>query len=117
MPDPTERRPNDRTSRLADLLPMGRTGCYNTRVMRSAEIVKHQREEPFRPFRICLSDGSSYEVSEPHYILVTASAVEIAQPPFVDGIPDHSVYCDPIHITRITPLANGEPKTPPHRSE
>lgn len=76
--------------------------------MRVSELVNHHRRQPFRPFRVHLSDGSSYEVREPEFMYVTATTVVIGLPPTMDGVPERAVYCDPIHITRIEPLTDGE---------
>jgi len=40
----------------------------------------------------------------PEMMAVTTTVVFIAQPPETDGVPQHSVRCDPVHITRIEPL-------------
>jgi len=41
---------------------------------------------------------------------VTTTVVFIAQPPETDGVPERSVYCDPLHITRIEHLDETKPK-------
>ena len=74
--------------------------------MRPSEILVHVRRQPFEPFRVCVSDGSSYDVMHPEMILITVRTVVIAQPPETDGVPESRVYCDPVHITRIE-LLNG----------
>ena len=65
------------------------------------EILAHLRTQPFAPIRVYISDGSSYDVSYPEMMAVTTTVVFIAQPPEVDGVPERSIYCDPVHITRI----------------
>jgi len=72
--------------------------------MRPDEIRAHLRKQPFRPIRIFVSDGSSYDVRHPESALVTRTEVVIALDPGNDDIPERSAYCDPIHITRIEPL-------------
>ncbi|MCP4593771.1 MAG: hypothetical protein GY842_23815 [bacterium] len=81
--------------------------------MRVSELVNHHRRQPFQPFRIHLSDGSSYEVQEPGFMYVTATTVVVGLPPLMDGVPERAVYCDPIHITRVEPLPNGRSKRSP----
>ena len=76
--------------------------------MRLSEILSHQRRTPFQPIRLHISDGSSYEVHHPEFMYITATTVVIGQLPEVDGVPASSVYCDPLHITRIEPLTNGK---------
>ncbi len=69
--------------------------------MNSNQILEHLRREPFQPIRICMSDGSSYEVRHPEMALVTRREVVIALPPQEAKLPERSVFCDPLHVTRI----------------
>ena len=70
----------------------------------------HLRKQPFRPIRIYVSDGSSYDVRHPELMLVTRTEVIIALDPGNDAVPERSVYCDPMHITRIEPVDRGKRK-------
>ena len=70
-------------------------------IVRPVEILSHVRRRPFQPIRVHVSDGASYDVRHPEMMMVTTRVVMIAQPPEVDGVPDRSVYCDPLHIARI----------------
>ncbi len=72
--------------------------------MRADEIRAHLRKHPFRPIRVYISDGSSYDVRHPELMFVTRRDVVIALDPGNDAVPERSVYCDPVHITRIEPL-------------
>lgn len=72
--------------------------------MRADEIRAHLRRQPFRPIRVYISDGSSYEVGHPEMMFVTRTEVVIGLDPGDGDIPERSVYCDPVHITRIEPL-------------
>ena len=72
--------------------------------MNPVEILSQVRAQPFEPFRVHMSDGSSYEVPHPDFIQVTRYAVIIAVMPGQDQIPEKSVRCDPIHITRLEPI-------------
>jgi len=75
--------------------------------MRAEEIRHHVRRRPFQPFRVFLSDGSSYDVKHPELILVARRDVVITVELGDDDIPERLAYCDPVHITRIEPL-NGQ---------
>ena len=77
------------------------------RTMRPDDIRAHLRREPFQPIRVYISDGSKYEVRHPELMLVTRTEVVIAIDPGDDQIPDHKVFCDPVHITQIEPV-NGQ---------
>jgi len=78
--------------------------CYNAGAMSPNEILAHLRREPFEPFRICLSDGSSYEVRHPENALVTRATIAIALENGDGELPERMVYCDPLHVTRVVPL-------------
>ncbi len=80
--------------------------------MRPDEIRAHLRKQPFRAIRIYISDGSSYDVRHPEMMFVTRTEVVIGLDPGDGDIPERSVYCDPVHITRIEPL-DGEKRTRP----
>ncbi len=92
-----------------------RIASYNDteRIMRPNVILAHVRKQPFVPFRVHISDGASYDVPHPEMILVTSNTVVIAQPPIAEGVPEHSVLCDPIHVTRIEPINGAKPKRRP----
>ncbi len=80
--------------------------------MTAMEILELQRRRPFPGLRIHLSDGTSYEVMHPEMMAVTKTLVFIALPPVSEGVPERSVYCDPIHITRIEPVNGHEKRAP-----
>jgi hypothetical protein len=69
--------------------------------MTAEQIREHLRKQPFQPFRIHMSDGSSYEVPHPEFAWVTRREVMIGVPATSSVIPEGAVYCDPLHITRI----------------
>ncbi len=69
--------------------------------MRPAEITAHRKKQPFVPFRLCMSDGASYEVRHPEMVLVTRSLVVIAVYDGKHDEPDTAFWCDPVHVVRI----------------
>ena len=71
--------------------------------MVAKELLDLQRERTFRPLRIFISDGEAYEVRHPEMMLVTKTKVVIALPNGED-VPENTVYCDPVHITRVVPM-------------
>ena len=75
-------------------------------------IQKHLLNHPFQPFRLCLSDGSAYEVRQPEMVLVMQREVIIAQPKPGERFPKQPVYCDLLHITRIEPMGGGNGTKP-----
>ena len=72
--------------------------------MRPDQIDRHRKAEPFHPIRVHLSDGSAYDIHHPAYMYVSHREVVIGIDFGEDELPTRSVYCDPIHITRIEPL-------------
>ena len=74
-------------------------------------IQKRLLQHPFQPFRICLSDGATYEVRQAEMALVLEREVIIALPKPGQEIARRAVSCDPLHITRIEPI-NGKSAKP-----
>ena len=72
--------------------------------MRPAQIRDHLKAQPFRPIRVHVSDGSSYEIRHPEMAFVTTTQVMIALKMSTEDLPDKVVFCDPVHITCIEPL-------------
>lgn len=74
--------------------------------MRPDDILSLLRMQPFEPFRLYLSDGTSYDVQHPELAMVGRSTVLVGvqsqstdQPLF-----DRYVNCALVHITRTEPL-------------
>ena len=73
--------------------------------MFSAKEIKQLMDaDPFRPFKIYLSDGSSYQVPNHDAALVFRNFVEVGLNRDPDGILDTAVRCAIIHISRIEDL-------------
>ncbi len=80
--------------------------------MRADEVRNHLRKQPFRPFRLHLSNGVSYDVRHPELIYVSRREVVVALELGEDHVPERSAYCDPMHISNIEPLDGTEHKLP-----
>lgn len=67
--------------------------------------------DPFRPFRVYLSDGHAIDVTDDVRRLLSAQALILGVEPDDDGIPTRTMYLDVAHITRIENLneTGGEP--------
>ncbi len=68
------------------------------------------KQQPFEPFRVMLSDGSSYEVRHPDLLWVGQRAAYVG----LTGDPgqtyfERSVKLDLLHITQIIPLSASAP--------
>ena len=79
--------------------------------MRPEDILQLLRRRPFEPFRLHLSDGSSFEIGHPELAIVERSKVIVGVPgpEGPDGPVERTVFCALIHITRIEP-ADGSPR-------
>ncbi len=60
--------------------------------------------KPFRPFKIHLSDGKSFEISNHDAALISRSSIDIGVDPDPDGIAERFVRCAIMHITQIEEL-------------
>lgn len=75
------------------------------------EIRKFAMDEPFVPFRLYVSDGSSYEIHHPIEIQVFPLQVSIAIDPDDNGLYRRTVRISPNHITRVEFLPNAKKLT------
>ncbi len=64
--------------------------------------------QPFRPFRICLSDGKSFDIADHDVAFVKASTIEIGVELDAQGFADHCAECAILHITRLEDLATAK---------
>jgi hypothetical protein len=73
--------------------------------MRPEELLKILRRKPFRPIRICTTDGAAFEILHPDQVLVYASKIEIALDPNPrTGVWGRSEYLAPLHVARVEEL-------------
>jgi hypothetical protein len=70
------------------------------------EILDMLQRRPFVPFRIHLSDGSSFEVRHPDLVMPGARsvAVGIPAPNLPPDVYDRIVILALVHITRLEPI-------------
>jgi hypothetical protein len=71
--------------------------------MRPDDVLQLLRAQPFRPFRISLSDGKEVEVRHPEMAIVERSTVFVAVPGprGPEGPAERVVICALVHITRM----------------
>jgi hypothetical protein len=74
--------------------------------MRPTEIRAVLKKQPFRPMRVFLSDGAYYDIRHPEMVLVGQRDLVIGLDPSSEELPERMAYCDPMHVTRIEPLAS-----------
>jgi len=80
---------------LRDFLPMA-----------PQDILEAVRRRPFAPFRITLTEGSSYEVRHPELCMVgrRSAIVGIPKPGGRDELFDRSVTIDLLHVVKLEPV-------------
>jgi len=69
------------------------------------------KERPFKPFRLVMSSGQSYEVRHPEMALITKSDILIGIDIEDDGVPAEFKICSMLHVTAVEPLesvSNGD---------
>ncbi|HBI46776.1 MAG TPA: hypothetical protein DDY78_28575 [Planctomycetales bacterium] len=71
--------------------------------MRPDAIRKLLRKQPFRPFRVYVSDGAIYDVAHPEAAEVSAMMLIIeVHPAGFAGVPGERIaYISLIHVTRV----------------
>jgi hypothetical protein len=70
--------------------------------MTAEAIIDMLEREPFEPFRICLSSGESYEVTNPHMVALMRGRVFVALP---DS--ERSTFVSYLHIAALETISNG----------
>lgn len=75
------------------------------RMITAHKILDRQREEPFTPFRIHLSDGRNITIGHPEQILVFRNSVAIALPTPDGEIPERGEKVSILHITSLEGVA------------
>ena len=68
------------------------------------EVHNFTTADPFRPFRVYLSDGGEVDVTDDVRRLLSAQALILGVEPDADGIPKRTLYLDVAHITRLETL-------------
>lgn len=61
-------------------------------------------QRPFRPFRIVMSSGQSFEVRHPEMAMLTRTDLLVGVGEADDGVPAEFRICSLLHITTIEPL-------------
>lgn len=64
-------------------------------------------EKPFRPFRLVMSSGQTYDIRHPEAAMLTKSDLLVGTDLEDDGVPARFKICSLLHVTAIEPLAAG----------
>jgi hypothetical protein len=75
-------------------------------IMAPEEIATALRRQPFVPFRMTLTEGSTYEVRHPELCMVgrRSAIIGITSRDDPDRLFDRSVTLDLLHIVKLEPL-------------
>jgi hypothetical protein len=65
-------------------------------------------EKPFRPFRIKMSSGASYDVRNHDSAWVLRNAIEIGLDPDAEGLVSHTRRCAILHIASIEDISSSK---------
>ena len=60
---------------------------------------------PFRPFRLVMSSGQTYEVRHPEMGWLTRTSILVGVDVADDGVPAEFKVCSLLHVTAIEPLS------------
>jgi hypothetical protein len=69
------------------------------------------RRRPFTPFRLTLTEGSTYDVRHPEFCMVGKRSAVIGLAPLdeTQQLFDHSVTLDLLHVVKLEPLETPAP--------
>ena len=77
-------------------------------MFRTEDIQELLTKHPFEPFRICMSDGRTYDITHPDLCLPGRNKVHVAVPePKAKRLIMRVDQCALVHIVRVEPL-NGK---------
>jgi hypothetical protein len=62
------------------------------------------RAKPFKPFRVCLSDGSHYDITNHDMALVGKNTLEVGLNLDPDRFAEYFARCSILHITKLEDL-------------
>ena len=66
--------------------------------------------KPFKSFRICLSDGTLYDITNHDMAFVGKNTVEVGLHLDPDGFAEYFARCSILHITKLEDLPEGVAK-------
>jgi hypothetical protein len=67
----------------------------------ATQIRELMRVTPFKPFRICLSDGTHYDITNHDMAFVGRNTVEIGLNLDSQGFAEYFTRCSILHITKL----------------
>ncbi|CAN5899548.1 hypothetical protein BH23PLA1_BH23PLA1_41030 [soil metagenome] len=65
-------------------------------------------QQPFKPFRLVMSSGQTYEVRHPEMAWLTRTSILVGMDQTEEGVPAEFKICSLLHVTAIEPLHAAE---------
>jgi hypothetical protein len=62
-------------------------------------------QRPFRPFRLVMSSGESYEVRHPEMAMLTRADLLVGVGESEEGVPAEFRICSLLHVATVEPVA------------
>jgi hypothetical protein len=63
-------------------------------------------QRPFRPFRLVMSSGQTYEVRHPEMAWLTRTDILVGIDETDEGVPAEFKICSLLHVTAVEPLTS-----------
>ncbi len=64
-------------------------------------------QQPFKPFRLVVSSGQTYDVRHPEMAMLTRTDLLVGVDVADDGVPAEFKICPLLHVTAFEPLSVG----------
>jgi hypothetical protein len=77
-------------------------------MMSALELKDRMNVQPFRAFRICMSDGKTYDITNHDMMFVKRNAVLIGIDLDSNSIAERLVECALLHITRVEDIPTAQ---------
>ncbi len=72
------------------------------------ELKERMELQPFKPFRICMSDGKTYDITNHDMMFVKRNAVLVGIDFDDNSIAERLVECALLHITRVEDIPTAQ---------
>ena len=85
---------------------------YRMRAMTVQTFRELLAKKPFKPFRLVMSSGQSYDVRHPEMAMLTRTDILVGVDVADDGVPAEFKICSLLHVTAVEPAnvsAGGSP--------
>lgn len=82
----------------------GATTDYRVPMVTAKQLRELLQTKPFKPFRICMSDGTHYEIANHDMAFVTKNTVEVGINLDAEGFAEYVARCSILHITKLEDL-------------